>query len=341
MANEGKVPKRGEFFAVDKRCWHAAIEVGLNPAVAYLVLASFSGRNQKSTAASSEAVRKHAAISWQRAKLAIASLISAGLLIQTKGGSKPRYTIVPWKEFAKLRTGHKLAAPEWLWLPNSHVCGAAGEVPPVARVRQTQDKMTLRLLVDLYEEQNLVEDGGSSRRLLWQVYRRKKLWERGRYVVWGFSAGELTTARDGVLLYKTHGKEIWERLDQLVSLGLVTWIQMVWESDSAEAEPMFPISGEREDDLGAQIGLAAYEASEALMADAEWEPNYHPMVPLPKHLGNVQLIGIARLRYRPKTKLTGAWHAQHEQNGARWLEIYEALSEGRRPGMPTQADAYV
>ena len=77
------------------------------------------------------------------------------------------------------------------------------------------------------------------------------------------------------------------------------------------------------------------------MADAEWEPNYHPMVPLPKHLGNVQLIGIARLRYRPKTKLTGAWHAQHEQNGARWLEIYEALSEGRRPGMPTQADAYV
>ena len=49
---------------------------------------------------------------------------------------------------------------DWIWLPNSLVVGAQVEVPPVELVRQTQDVMTLRMLVDFYHAQNLREDGG-------------------------------------------------------------------------------------------------------------------------------------------------------------------------------------
>jgi len=40
------------------------------------------------------------------------------------------------------------------------------------------------------------------------------------------------------------------------------------------------------------------------------------LVPVQAHMERVQLVGIARLRYRPKTKATAAWWAKQAQ----WLE---------------------
>src|SRR5215204_5721268 len=58
--------------------------------------------------------------------------------------------------------------PDLIWLPNELVTGAVGEESPVERVRQTQDPMSLRLLVDMYYAQNLCEDGGVSRHCMWK-----------------------------------------------------------------------------------------------------------------------------------------------------------------------------
>ena len=46
--------------------------------------------------------------------------------------------------------------------------------------------MTLRLLVDLYHVQNLREDGGINRALIWQGYERIKVGDHAQFVIWGF-----------------------------------------------------------------------------------------------------------------------------------------------------------
>jgi hypothetical protein len=49
------------------------------------------------------------------------------------------------------------------------------------------------------------------------------------------------------------------------------------------------------------------------------------LVPVPRHIANVQMIGIARLRYRPHTRMTSAWwadlNAKAEKHLARYAEI--------------------
>ena len=176
-------PKRGSFFAVDQHAWAEVCAKGMNAAVAYLVLACFSGRDNRITAASVQAIEKYTGIARSRARAAIDILISARLISQIQGGTKPRYDLLPSAEIVE--------APDWIWLPNALVTGAAGEHSPVERVRQTQDVMTLRLLVDLYHEQNLREDGGISRRITWQRFERVKVGEQAQYVVWGFCSKEL------------------------------------------------------------------------------------------------------------------------------------------------------
>src|SRR4051794_38333426 len=56
--------------------------------------------------------------------------------------------------------------PDLIWLPNELVTGAGRETPPLELVRQMQDVMTLRLLIDMYHTHNLREDGGASRHCL-------------------------------------------------------------------------------------------------------------------------------------------------------------------------------
>ena len=80
--------------------------------------------------------------------------------------------------FASAYDPDAAAQPDWIWLPNALVTGAADETPPVELVRQTQDVMTLRLLVDLYHAQNLRDDGGVSRKLTWREYERSRWADR-------------------------------------------------------------------------------------------------------------------------------------------------------------------
>jgi hypothetical protein len=51
------------------------------------------------------------------------------------------------------------------------------------------------------------------------------------------------------------------------------------------------------------------------------------LVPVLRHFANVQMIGVARLRYRPHTKLTAAWWRDLHTRGERYLAQYEALAK--------------
>ena len=76
-AVEGTKSKRGNFFAIDRRCWARVCMLGLNEAVAYLVLACGTGADQRTTFWSCKAVATHTGLHWRRAHAAIAALISS------------------------------------------------------------------------------------------------------------------------------------------------------------------------------------------------------------------------------------------------------------------------
>ena len=67
---------RGGFFAVDRRAWEKVCDLGLNPMVAYLVLARGTGADQRTTAWSVNAVEAYTGIGRPRAKGAIDALAS-------------------------------------------------------------------------------------------------------------------------------------------------------------------------------------------------------------------------------------------------------------------------
>jgi hypothetical protein len=88
-----KTDAGGEFFVVDRRSYAEACKLGLNPAVAYLAIARGAGGRPKSLW-SVDAVERYTGISRPKAKLAIKTLIDAGLLTLERARTRPLYGIV-------------------------------------------------------------------------------------------------------------------------------------------------------------------------------------------------------------------------------------------------------
>lgn len=78
--DEGKKGDRGEFFAIDYRAWQRACELGLNTAVAYLLLARGTLRDNRTTRWSVHATEGRTGISRPKAKIAIDKLKANGLV---------------------------------------------------------------------------------------------------------------------------------------------------------------------------------------------------------------------------------------------------------------------
>lgn len=93
-----KVKSTGEFFAVDRRTWHRVCGLGMNAAVAYLVLAKGTLRDNRRTSWSVNSVETYGGIPRDKARKAVEALIADGALVQTQGGTKPRYELPAWHE---------------------------------------------------------------------------------------------------------------------------------------------------------------------------------------------------------------------------------------------------
>ena len=83
----------GNFFRVDRRTWAAICELGINPAVAYLVLAQGTNGNNRSTSWSVTSLKTYAGLSWERRKPTIEQLIKSEFLRYAKEHTRarPRY----------------------------------------------------------------------------------------------------------------------------------------------------------------------------------------------------------------------------------------------------------
>jgi hypothetical protein len=252
------------------------------------------------------------------------------------------------------------SAPEWIWLPNTLVTGAAAEIPPLELVRQIQDVMALRLMVDMYQAQVLTEDGGVSRGVIYHQYERHRVGERGEFVVWGFrskndyvcwarsdkSPIEITVAhrRDPTEAEKRVGEnpgvDFFRRLGLLRRLGLFEWVPTLFESDASSGEMIHPLGRGAGDEIEDQLGRAAHQTAYALLNDSQRRSADEQgliLVPVLQHVEQVALFGVARLRYRPQTKMTGAWRLQQTTRGEQHLEIYRALASRARAGIAQSA----
>jgi hypothetical protein len=357
------------------------------------VLARGTGKSNRETAWSVQAIETYTGISRSRAHAAIAALIKDGILRKLRDGTRPKYELVPWHIIPgtdprpplssydqsvvdKALQGKKITGwdkraiadavnqgwladhgdgkysvaarpdtdPDWMWLPNTLVTGAAAETAPIELVRQCQDVMTLRLFLDLYHAQNLREDGGISRMITWHQYERVKVGQQGQYNVWGFDylreyvswvgaavchrRDELTDAEKKA--GENRAVDFFRRMGELVDLGLREWIAHLFESDKPDGEIIHAVGIAGSDSLEDRIGMAAEKAGLAMLNDQQrqYVDSHGPrLVPVLRHLSNVQMIGIARLRYRPHTKLTAAWWKHLHAKGEKYLAQYQALAK--------------
>ena len=316
----------------------------INAAVAYLVLARGSLKDQRTTSWSVNSIEKHTGMARPRAVTAIQMLAEAGCITQTRGGSRPAYRIEADRE-----------APDWIWLPNSIVDGVKTETPPIERIRQAQKVANLRLFVDLYHAQDLSADGGVNWRHLQFGYERKRIGQRGPYVVWGFWRTVLTaweaapfvqpfltgtrkvfTLPDGSEQEADPGmREFWAALHILEDLGLVEFVAHLVEADSEEASVIHPLpmrAGEAEEQA---LGRAAHDAGLALLSDSQkaWvQSNGCVLAPVLRHLSEATVVGLLRHRYRAKTTATARWRQRAEE----WTEVARRYQELEQEALSNQ-----
>jgi hypothetical protein len=111
----GRTGGHGHFFAVHRGMWAIVCrQATMNEAVAYLVLARGSHFGTRGTSWSVDAVERYTAIGRRRAKTAFVGLLAAGLIVQTNGGTRPRYYLPISDEFERMYApGATLSEAEW------------------------------------------------------------------------------------------------------------------------------------------------------------------------------------------------------------------------------------
>jgi hypothetical protein len=214
--------------------------------------------------------------------------------------------------------------PDWIFLPNSLIEGIADEVAPVELVRQTDDVPTLRLLVNLYRVHHLYQDGGIHFSRLRFSYDRHQVGHWGEFTIWGFKPSRAKSSVHASLLAELEGacdseaqqrsalKAFADCLGRLLNLGLIQWIDHLVHTDNEEGEILHPLPLRPTDRaVEHELTIAARHAAFAMLTPGkvDWAESkgFVALVPVKRHMEAVQLVGIARLRYRPWTAPTKAF----------------------------------
>ena len=230
--------------------------------------------------------------------------------------------------------------PDWIWLPNALVDGAAQEAPPIELARQTGNVLVLRLLVNLYGSQTLDEDGGIRFRRIRQQWARHKVGEQGPFVVWGFVPEQTSAFRDAPFVVPHFAAanddvkrtaawaEFWKCWNHLLDMRLVEFVAHLVEADTSEGEIIHPVALPGTGlEIERELARAASLAGAALTTSGQQEWAFGQgvklLVPIERRKEGVQVMGIARLRYRPRTSRTLAFVAREVE----WQAALDRLLE--------------
>jgi hypothetical protein len=323
-------PDGGEFFAIDRGTFETVNKLGLNPAVAYLTVACGTGRDHSISSWSVNAIEHYTGASRPKANAALQVLIDERVLKRERGGKHPRYRI------------RHPGKPQWIWLPNAIVKGAADEIPPVRLLRQTQDVRKLRMFVAMYDSNDLPNDGGISRAVLWQTHDLRKEGARGAQTIWAFDPQGRSTVATRSALFTIYvapnlsvgaldaaKQEFWDAMGALQSVNLVEFVPHIFEGDNPEAELIHAYAVNAGEPWEKELATEAHKAGLHCLTPGQrqWvHDNGKLLFPMPAHMDKVAVIGIARLKYRPRTKMTAAWFAKSRAQADTYMPIYQEIA---------------
>jgi hypothetical protein len=245
-----------------------------------------------------------------------------------------------WEAGVVVRSRHNVLCSvmqsDSIWLPNAFVDGITGETPPLRRLRETGDAMALRLGVDLYSVHDLPNKGGVDPRCLHTVMELVHEAEVGAFGLWRFQETTPSIYPDHPIISphiepnaENDTASVFRRLDLMEKIGIIErYIPHVYDADG---QLLFPLGSADEGEVGleAEIGTAAHFAADRLLRSLPhydaWRMRTWQYFPLLAHMKGLEVVGIARLRYRPQTSMTAAWYAQLQERGRKYVEIFERI----------------
>lgn len=237
-----------------------------------------------------------------------------------------------------------------IWLPNTIVMGtSSGEDSPVRKLRSAGCIWTLRLFVDLYTAQSLRDDGGIGPRFIRQFFDRRKIGQQGAYAIWGFKSPDKSWGSFWNIgpfaehkLRKANQGEAnptWKSIRLMESMGLLSFVPHIFDNDTDAAEPIhvYGIGGIAEAPIEKEIGDAADCAARAMALPSKLEEaiedGFQYFCPILQTMPSAQMIGVARLTYRPHTKRTATWFAELHQTAPEWIKLFgELTAKAERAG---------
>lgn len=302
----------GGFFAVGADVFDAACELGMNPAVSLLVMARGTGRDNSTTKWSALSVFNRTGMARRRATDAINALVGAALVDVVKAGNHPQYKL------------HKPADDDsLLWLPNELIDGAGAEIPPITKLREAGSLDLLKKFVQLYGIQDLDSDGGLPRDIAWVPFERELICPIGHFNLYGFNAQRANAFPKGIFAdYRDiedddGNKGPWVILSPLLQMGLLEKAFYMAESAEPDAELIYPVNPVTADAMDDLCGWLNQRGGDGFAYKTE---NFETQGVALKHIKNASMVGLYRLRYRPKTGKTSRWLALD-------MERTEAMSD--------------
>lgn len=294
---------RGQFFAVDAQTIEAACDQGPLQALAYLVMAAGSGRDQVTTGWSAEAVRRYTGMRWTRAKAAVDALMDVGLVTQTKGKGRPRY---------------KLTKPTSnVWLPVTLVTGVGTEDPPLARMRRLHDPNAVRVLVRLYAVNDVQEEAGIPVRVLRDVYTRERVAEYGNLTIWRFDC-DTSYASPSEPLDGIDRDDWWPILNNIQRTGLLYSVPWLFDADPAHGEPIHPVAG---DEITDELVEFLEQVAERMPSVDHAAEIADVLVPVSRSIPDPAVVGVYQLRYLPRAGYTLAGLSDHKESTRRAVQM--------------------
>lgn len=123
-------------------------------------------------------------------------------------------------------------------------------------------------------------------------------------------------------------------IEHLRRQSLLTFVPHLWTGDPTNSGRrgihLYGLTGAGEQ-AESEIANAAHTAALAMVP--QWKlsgpakDEYRLLAPIVNSLPDVQVVGIARLHYRPHTKRTSQWYADLMSNSRHWLEHYVKLAK--------------
>ena len=260
------------------------------------------------------------------------------------------------------------------WLANALVGDETGKATRtstiVDRIRMARDPMAFRLLVDLYSLQNLAEHGGVDREHFYQVFEREKAGATSKEQVWRFTNREKYYRSTKALEHharKPTKEELasgW-RADQigagffgaasiLQDAGALEWVYYLAEDDKSDSNRVYPVAVERHgkvvwSELESIVGGYAVRAACALsrskinetMLDAMgWEQAMPTefLLPADRLAREAALVGVPRLRCRPKTTNTARWRQELHDEAMETIQMFRGIIAEHAPDLLADAD---